>query len=99
MLTLTLKGRSSVYGTKPLTRATAGDPYTEQSPKTKENDVKILLCSLAYITRIRLSFCISTGERESYTKGERERERENFRKKKIIKIGQKRFYSQVNDKA
>ena len=50
--------------------------------KTKENDVKMILCSLAYITPIRLSFCISTGKRE------RERERERiFEEKK--KIGQK----------
>ena len=27
------KGGSSVYGTKPLTRATAGVPYAEQWPK------------------------------------------------------------------
>ena len=40
----------------------------------------MILSSLAYITLIRLSFCISTGERESQTEGGRERE--NFRKKK-----------------
>ena len=59
--------------------------------KTKENDVKITLSSLVYITPIRLLFCISTGERERI-----------FVKKEkiiiIIKIGQKRFYNQVNDK-
>ena len=38
--------------------------------KTKESDVKMILSSLAYITPIRLPFCMS--------KGERERERENF---------------------
>ena len=65
MCFLTLKRRSSVYGAKPLTRAMAGVPYREQSPKKKENDVKIVLSSLAYITPIRLSFCISTDERES----------------------------------
>ena len=27
----------------------AGVPYTEQSPKTKENDVNMILSSLAYI--------------------------------------------------
>ena len=67
----------------------AGVPYTEQNhlhgqrrefrirnnaQKMKENDVKKIFSSLAYITPMRLSFCISTGERE----GERERERENF---------------------
>ena len=46
------------------------------SQKAKENYVKIILSNRAYITLIRLSFCISTGERE----GGREREREeNFR--------------------
>ena len=64
-----------------------GVPYKEQSPKTKETDVIMNLSSLAYITPIRLSLCMSTG---------RGREREIFCKK--IKIGQKRFYSQVNDK-
>ena len=39
------------------------------------------LSSLAYITPIRLSFCISTDEKESYRQREK-RERENFRKKK-----------------
>ena len=67
----------------------AGVPYAEQNhlrgqrrefrirnnaQKTKENDVKIILSSLAYITPIRLPFCMSTGDRE--------RERENFCKKK-----------------
>ena len=61
----------------------AGVPYKEQNhlhaqwrefrirnnvQKTKENDVKMILSSLAYITLTRLSLCISTGERE----GERE---------------------------
>ena len=32
--------------------------------RTKENYVKRIISSLAYITLIRLSFCISTGERE-----------------------------------
>ena len=53
------KGGSSVYKTK---------------PKTKENDVIMILSSLAYITPVRLLFCKSTGERESQTKGERGRE-------------------------
>ena len=35
----------------------------------KENDVKMISSSLAYITPIRLSFCIRTGERE----GEKEK--------------------------
>ena len=38
--------------------------------KTKENGVKMILFSLAYLAPIKLLFCISTGERE--------RERENF---------------------
>ena len=83
-----------MYGTKPLTRAAVGVPYTEQSPKTKENDVLMILSSLAYITPVRLSFCISTSLRQ------RERKRERIfikKKKKKFKIGQKRFYSQVND--
>ena len=32
--------------------------------KTKEKVAKMILLSLAYITLLRLSFCISTGERE-----------------------------------
>ena len=48
--------------------------------KTKENNVKIILFSLAYITPIRLPFCMSTDERI-------------FVKKKEKKIGQKPFYS------
>ena len=58
--------------------------------KTKENDVKTILISLAYLTPIKLPFCMGTGERE--------RERV-FKKKKKFKISQKPFYSQVNDKA
>ena len=65
----------------------AGVPYTEQNhlhgqqrefrirnntQKTKENYVKMILSSLAYITLIRLSFCISTSEGGG----------KNFRKKK-----------------
>ena len=60
----------------------------EQSPKTKENDVVMILSSLAYITPIRLSFCISTGERESYTEGERERifvKKKKKKKKKSVR--------------
>ena len=57
-------GGSFVYGTKPLTWATAGVPYTEQCPKDKESDVKTILFSLAYLTPIKLPFCMSTGERE-----------------------------------
>ena len=60
-----LEGGNSAYGTKPLTRARAGISYSEQSPKTKENDVIMILSSPAYITPIRLSLCISAGERES----------------------------------
>ena len=30
----------------------------------KENDVKTILFSLAYLTPIKLPFCMSTGERE-----------------------------------
>ena len=44
------KGGSSLYGTK---------------PQTKENYVIMILSSLAYVTPIRLSFCISAGERKS----------------------------------
>ena len=51
----------------------------------------MILSSLAYITPIRLSFCLGTGEGGGG--GGR-----IFVKKKKIKIGQKRFYSQVNDK-
>ena len=76
---LTLKGGSSVYGTKPLTRARAGIPYREQSPKTKENDVIMILSSLAYITLIRLLFCMSAGKRE--------RERILVKKKKSKSVG------------
>ena len=59
----------------------------EQSPKAKENDVIMILSSLAYITLIRLSFCISTDEREYFR--QRERERIFVKKKKSYKIGQK----------
>ena len=61
--------------------------------KTKENDVKTILFTLAYLTPIKLPFCKSTGKRE--------REREFFikkKKKKKFKIRRKPFYSQVNDK-
>ena len=58
--------------------------------KTKENDVKTILFSLAYLTLIKLPFYMSTGERERYLKKKK--------KKKKIKIGHKPFYSQVNDK-
>ena len=86
---------------------TAGVLYTEQNhlhrqwrefrvrnnaQKMKENDVKIILFSLAYLTLIKLLFCMSTGERE------REKFHKKKKKKKKIKIGQKPFYSQVNDK-
>ena len=82
----------------------AGVPHTEQNhlhrqrrefhirnndQKTKENDVRIILSSLAYITPIRLSFCISTGEREGgrgRERGERGgRGREKFSLKKKSK--------------
>ena len=42
--------------------------------KMKQNHVKTILYSLAYVTPIKISFCMSTGERE----GGREREREFF---------------------
>ena len=48
----------------------------------------MILSSLAYITPIRLPFCMSTGERENFRK----------KKKKKKKIGHTPFYSQVNDK-
>ena len=62
-----------------LNPQTAGVPYTEQNHlhgqrrefrirnnarKTKENDVKMILFSLVYLTPIKLPFCMSTGERE-----------------------------------
>ena len=58
---------------------TAGVPYTEQNhlhrqrrefhiqnsaQKMKENDVKTILFSLAYLTLIKLPFCMSTGKRD-----------------------------------
>ena len=55
--------------------------------KTEENDVKMILSSLAYITPIRLPFCMGTGEGG----------RENYLKKKKKK-NYKPFYSQVKDK-
>ena len=55
--------------------------------KMKKNDIKTILFSLAYLTPIKLPFCMSTGEREKL-----------FKKNKKIKISQKPFYSQVNDK-
>ena len=55
----------------------------DQSPKTKENDVIMILSSLAYITPIRLSFCISRlRARGSLRQRGREREREFSLKKK-----------------
>ena len=65
-----------------------GVPYTEQNhllgqwwefriqnnaQKTKENYVKTISFSLAYLTPIRLPFCMIAGKRE--------RERENFHEK------------------
>ena len=63
----------------------------DNAQKTKENDVKTILFSLAYLTPIKLPFCMSTGERGRIFHKKKER-------KKKIKIGQKPFYSQVNDK-
>ena len=78
----------------PFNPQMAGVPYTEQNhlhgqrrefrirnnaQKTKENDVKMILSSLAYTTPIRLLFCMSTGQRE------RERERIFEKKKKKLK--------------
>ena len=56
-LLLTLEGREYHIWNKTT--------YSGNAQKTKENYVKLILPSLAYITLIRLSFCISTGERES----------------------------------
>ena len=56
--------------------------------KTKENEVKTILFSQAYLTPIKFPFCMSTGERE----------RDFSLKKKKFRIGQKPFYSQGNDK-
>ena len=48
----------------------------DQSPKTKENDVIMILSSLAYITPIWLLFCISRlPARGSLRQRGRERER------------------------
>ena len=45
--------------------------------KMKENDVKTILFSLAYLTPIKFPFCMSTGERErEREREERERERD-----------------------
>ena len=49
-------GGSSVYGTKLLTRATAGVKYTNNAQRTEGNDVKMILFSLAYITPIRFPY-------------------------------------------
>ena len=43
--------RSSIYGT---------------TRKKKENDLKMILFSLAHLTPIKLPFCMSTGERERF---------------------------------
>ena len=45
---------------------------------TKQNDIKMILFSLAHLRLINLTFCMSTGERE----GGRERVREIFYLKK-----------------
>ena len=59
--------------------------------KTKEIDVKTMLFSLAYWTPIKLPFLYEyRWEREFFIKKKK--------KKKKIKISQKPFYSQVNDK-
>ena len=44
------------------------------SQKTKENDVKMILSSLAYITPIRLLFCMSAGERENFRRKKKKKE-------------------------
>ena len=71
----------SVYGTKPLSLRGQRWEFRirNNAQKMKENYVKMILSNLAYITPIRLSFCISTGERE----GERERIFVKKKKKKI----------------
>ena len=79
-----LNGRSSVYGTKPLTRATAEVSYTEQCPKDEEKWCK---------NDTDKAFVLYKYRREGGSARER-----IFIKKKKIKIGRKRFYSQVNDK-
>ena len=53
----------------------------EQSLKTKENNVIMILSNLVYITPIRLSFCISPMRRSLLVRGG---ERENFLKRKKI---------------
>ena len=66
-----------------LSPQTEGVPYMEQNhlhkqrwefciwnnaQKMKENDVKKILFSLAYLTPIKLPFCMSTGERKRLKK-------------------------------
>ena len=55
----------------------------------KENDVKMILSSLANITSLTLSFCISTGERE----GGRERERIFVKKEKKKKFNRSKDFT------
>ena len=89
----------------------AGVPYTEQNhlhgqqwafhiwnnaQKSKENDVKTILFSLAYLTPIKLPFYMSTGR--GLPSGQCYKHYFSLKKKKKIKIGQKPFYSQINDK-
>ena len=76
---------------------TAGVPYTEQHPKTKENDVKTILLSLAYVTLIKLPFCMTTGKREIeifHKKKKKKKKsksvRNHFTIKKMIKNGKKK---------
>ena len=42
---------------------------------------KMILFSLAYLTPIKLSFCISTGDREKERERKREKKREKERKR------------------
>ena len=64
-LCLTLKGQEFRIRNKTIYTGKGGSSVCGTKPKTKENDVIMILFSRAYITLIRLSFCISTGERES----------------------------------
>ena len=86
---------------------TAGVPYKKQNhlhgqqrefrkqnnaQKTKENDVKTISSSLAYLILTRLSFCMSTGERERLKKKKKKKKKNRNRSETSL------FYIQVNDK-
>ena len=82
-----LNGGSYVYGPNYLNGQRREFHIWNNAQKTKENYIKMILSSLAYITPIRLSFCISTGERGG--------ERENFCKKKKKKKKRNQNWSET----